>query len=119
MLGKDALALGNEGLLTQQQLWLLARLQVGAGLAILSYWLCAIPLAYHLAFRRGMGLTGLWAATAAATWGQGLLLLTYALRFDFEGEAAKAAAAHGLRQPLLGDEDDAEGQEAGSPLDSP
>lgn len=76
--------------------------KVAALTNIVSYWVLAIPLAHHLAFARGMGLQGLWWGTAAANWAMALFMLGFALRFDYSGEAAAAAARHSLHRPLLG-----------------
>lgn len=47
-------------------------------------------------------LQGLWWGTAAANWAMALFMLGFALRFDYSGEAAAAAARHSLHRPLLG-----------------
>lgn len=75
--------------------------QVGAFTNIACYWLLAVPLAYHLAFPLGWGLTGLWVGAATANALQAAIILTFALRFDYRGEAAKAAARFALHRPLL------------------
>ncbi|KAL4448284.1 hypothetical protein ABPG75_005503 [Micractinium tetrahymenae] len=79
----------------------------GALSNIVSYWALAIPLAHHLAFARGWGLQGLWVGAASANAVQAVLMTVLTLRFDYAGEAAKAAARFALRQPLLAGEEQA------------
>ena len=63
--------------------------------------LLAIPLAHYLAFQRGWGVQGLWWGIAAANSVQAAIMGVVVARFDYEGEARKAAARFTLRQPLL------------------
>ncbi|EFN53551.1 hypothetical protein CHLNCDRAFT_58521 [Chlorella variabilis] len=77
------------------------RQKVGALTNIISYWLLAIPLAHYLAFQRGWGVQGLWWGIAAANSVQAAIMGVVVARFDYEGEARKAAARFTLRQPLL------------------
>lgn len=57
-----------------------AAAQVAALLNILTYWCLAIPLAYHLAFTRSWGLTGLWVGAATANYAQAAAMAVIALR---------------------------------------
>ncbi|PSC70154.1 MATE efflux family [Micractinium conductrix] len=87
------------------------RQHLGAVTNLLSYWCCGIPLAAYLAFRRGLGLEGLWWGLVCINTVQGGIMLTLAWRFDFEGQAehamvllqqaAAARGAGGNADPLL------------------
>ncbi|KAL4427911.1 hypothetical protein ABPG75_002000 [Micractinium tetrahymenae] len=68
------------------------RQHLGAVTNLISYWCCGIPLAAFLAFRRGLGLEGLWWGLVVINTLQGGIMLTLAYCFDFEAQAERAAA---------------------------
>ncbi|KAL4858417.1 Protein DETOXIFICATION 1 [Chlorella vulgaris] len=70
----------------------------GAATNLLSYWCMAIPLAAYLAFKKDLGLAGLWWAIAVTNTWQGGVMAVIALRFDYSKEAAKAALRASARQ---------------------
>ena len=67
------------------------RQETGALTNLLTYWCCGIPLAAFLAFKRGMGLEGLWWGLVVINTLQGGIMLTITALFDFEGQADKTA----------------------------
>jgi MATE family multidrug resistance protein len=93
----------------------------GAVTNVISYWLFGLPAAYYLAFRRGMGLRGLWAGIAAVNTLQGAVMLAIAVRFDFAAEAKKATErSSGLLAPLVeGGEEGSRDGETGDLLPEP
>ncbi|PSC71531.1 MATE efflux family [Micractinium conductrix] len=68
------------------------RQETGAITNLCSYWLLGVPMAAYLAFWRGLGVHGLWWGLVIINTCQGTLMTIIALRFDFNKEAAKAAA---------------------------
>ncbi|KAL4443788.1 hypothetical protein ABPG75_011525 [Micractinium tetrahymenae] len=91
------------------------RQETGAVTNLCSYWLLGIPAAAYFAFRRHLGIAGLWWGLVLVNTVQGSVMAVIALRFDFENEARKAVArttagdasiaggssADGLAEPLL------------------
>ena len=64
----------------------------GAATNFVSYWAIGIPLSALLAFRFNAGVHGLWGGLLVATTLQAIGLSILVARFDWPGEAAKAAA---------------------------
>ncbi|HEY8899933.1 MAG TPA: MATE family efflux transporter [Chthoniobacterales bacterium] len=69
----------------------LADVQVPMGIAIFSYWVVALPLAYGLTFRAGFGPVGIWIGLA-----MGLLVASVALlwRFQWKSSPGRLGSAH-------------------------
>ncbi|PSC70081.1 MATE efflux family [Micractinium conductrix] len=65
---------------------------IGAVTNVSSYWGVGIPLAYYLAFPRGLGLQGLWWGLACTNTMQGCIMATLSLLFNFPNEARRAVA---------------------------
>lgn len=87
----------------------------GAISNVLSFWCFGIPLAYFLAFPKGLGIKGLWWGLFAVNCEVGLVMCLVALTFNFEKAAEKAVARFsGTQQPLLAD-----GQAADAVQDEP
>ncbi|EFN52900.1 hypothetical protein CHLNCDRAFT_54230 [Chlorella variabilis] len=66
--------------------------KLGAISNISSFWCFGIPLAYYLAFPKGLGIQGLWWGLFAVNTLVGSVMLTIALTFNFERAAEKAVA---------------------------
>ncbi|KAL4855257.1 Protein DETOXIFICATION 1 [Chlorella vulgaris] len=81
--------------------------ETGAITNLLSYWCCGIPLAAYLAFKRNMGLDGLWWGLVAINTMQGGIMLTLTALFDFQAQADKAVAmlAQSATRPDTGGEE--------------
>jgi MATE family multidrug resistance protein len=70
----------------------LGDVQVPMGIAVVSYWGVALPMAYFLAFSSHLGPAGVWAGLAA-----GLLVTSVALTWRFVWKSSSARLASGYR----------------------
>jgi MATE family multidrug resistance protein len=69
----------------------LGDVHVPTGVAIVSYWMVALPLAYLLTFRAHLGPNGIWAGLAL---GLGVAGVALTWRFVWKSSPARLAAAH-------------------------
>lgn len=69
----------------------------GAALNAFSYWCVGLPLGYWLAFRKDLGVLGLWMAPAVSTALQAVVLhVLVGCVLSWEAESARAVASMGV-----------------------